>query len=100
MLNASLGKNFAITERYKLNYRIEAFNVLNHTVLNAPGGTVGPDMSRFGIITSAWIHASSRCRRASSFDPFHGEDSSLLRTSPHFRWWSWQRAAVAGSASS
>ena len=53
MLNASLSKNFAITERWKLNYRLEAFNALNHTVLNIPGGTVGPDMSRFGVITSA-----------------------------------------------
>ena len=54
MVNASLSKNFAITERWKLNYRLEAFNALNHTVLNIPGGTVGPDMSRFGVITSAW----------------------------------------------
>ncbi len=54
MLNASLVKNFAIGERFKLNYRIEAFNALNHTVLNGAGGTVGPDMSRFGVISSAW----------------------------------------------
>lgn len=54
MLNASLNKDFAITERFKVNYRLEAFNVLNHTVLNAPGGTVGPDMTYFGVITSAW----------------------------------------------
>jgi hypothetical protein len=54
MLNASLAKNFTITEHLKLNYRIETFNTLNHTVLNSPGGTVGPDMSHFGIITSAW----------------------------------------------
>ena len=54
MLNSSLNKDFAITERIKANYRLEAFNMLNHTVLNAPGGTVGPDMSNFGVITSAW----------------------------------------------
>jgi len=54
VLNASLNKDIAITERFKLNYRFEAFNVLNHTVLNAPGGTVGPDMTYFGVITSAW----------------------------------------------
>ncbi len=54
MINASLAKNFSINERLKPNYRLEAFNALNHTVLNGPGGTVGPDMSRFGIITSAW----------------------------------------------
>jgi Carboxypeptidase regulatory-like domain len=54
MLNGSLSKNIAITERFKVNYRIEAFNALNHTVLNGPGGTVGPDMTYFGVITSAW----------------------------------------------
>jgi hypothetical protein len=54
MLNSSLNKDFAITERFKANYRLEAFNVLNHTVLNAPSGTVGSDMSSFGVITTAW----------------------------------------------
>jgi hypothetical protein len=54
MMNGSLGKTFAVSERWKLNYRIEAFNARNHTVLNGPGGTVQPDMSRFGVITSAW----------------------------------------------
>jgi hypothetical protein len=55
MLNASLSKTFAFTERFKLNYRIEAQNVLNHTVLNMPANTtVGPDMTHFGAINSAW----------------------------------------------
>jgi hypothetical protein len=55
MINGSLNKDFAITERFKLNYRLEAFNAMNHTVLNAPGNTtVQPDMSHFGQITSAW----------------------------------------------
>ena len=54
MLNASLSKSFPITERFKANYRLEAFNALNHTVLNTPGATVAVDMSRFGVVTSAW----------------------------------------------
>jgi hypothetical protein len=56
MLNASLSKTFAITERFKLNYRIEATNALNHTVLTLPDTTysvVQPDMSHFGVIDSA-----------------------------------------------
>ena len=54
MLNASLSKTFAITERFKLNYRIEAVNALNHTVLNMPADlTVQPNMSEFGAITTA-----------------------------------------------
>jgi hypothetical protein len=56
MLNSSLSKTFALTERLKLNYRIEAQNLFNHTVLNMPDGSytsVGPDMTHFGIIDSA-----------------------------------------------
>jgi hypothetical protein len=54
MFNASLSKTFAITERLKLNYRIEAVNALNHTALNTPADlTVQPDMSQFGAITTA-----------------------------------------------
>jgi hypothetical protein len=55
MLNASLDKNIDIVENYKLNFHAEAFNALNHTVLNAPGynDTVGPNMIGFGVINSA-----------------------------------------------
>jgi hypothetical protein len=55
ILNANLEKDFAIAEDYKLNFRVEAFNSLNHTVLNAPGynNTVGPNTQGFGIINSA-----------------------------------------------
>jgi hypothetical protein len=39
----------------KLNFHAEAFNALNHTVLNSPGynNTVGPNTQGFGIISSA-----------------------------------------------
>jgi hypothetical protein len=54
MLSASLSKTFAISERFKLNYRLEALNALNHTVLLMPGTTtVSPNMTQFGAITSA-----------------------------------------------
>lgn len=53
--NASLDKDFGIWETLKLNFHAEAFNVLNHTVLNGPGynNTVGPNTQGFGIISSA-----------------------------------------------
>lgn len=54
--NASLDKDFGIWESLKLNFHAEAFNVLNHTVLNGPGynNTVGPNTQGFGIISSAY----------------------------------------------
>jgi hypothetical protein len=53
--NASLDKDFGIWESIKLNFHAEAFNALNHTVLNGPGynNTVGPNTQGFGIISSA-----------------------------------------------
>lgn len=53
--NAGLEKEFKIVADYKLGFQLEAFNVLNHTVLNAPGynNTVSPNTQGFGIISSA-----------------------------------------------
>ena len=53
--NASLNKDFALVENYKVSFHAEAFNALNHTVLNGPGynNTVGPNTEGFGIISTA-----------------------------------------------
>ncbi len=53
--NASLDKDFNLVESLKLNFHAEAFNALNHTVLNLPGynNTVGPNMLGFGVISTA-----------------------------------------------
>jgi hypothetical protein len=48
-LDASVLKNFSVGERVKIQYRFEAFNVLNHTQFAAP--SVGPTSSTFGTIT-------------------------------------------------
>lgn len=53
--NASLDKDFKIAESTKFNFHAEAFNILNHTVLQSPGynNSVGPNTQGFGIISSA-----------------------------------------------
>ena len=49
-LDASVIKNFHFGERLKVEYRFEAFNVLNHTQFGAPN--VGPTSSAFGTINT------------------------------------------------
>lgn len=49
-LDASVIKNFHVGERFRLEYRFEAFNVLNHTQFGAPN--VSPTSSAFGTINS------------------------------------------------
>lgn len=47
--DASLHKQFRFLERQSLTFRVEAFNVLNHVVLNNPVNTV--TSPQFGLIT-------------------------------------------------
>jgi hypothetical protein len=53
--NASLDKEFLLIKTLRLGFQLEAFNALNHTVLNSPNynNTVGPNTQGFGIISSA-----------------------------------------------
>jgi hypothetical protein len=50
-LDAALGRNFHISEFYKLQFRVELFNSLNHPNFNLP--STGYDSPSFGSITSA-----------------------------------------------
>jgi hypothetical protein len=48
-LDFSLFKNFTLTERFKLQFRAEAFNLTNTPVFGGPGTTVNG--TNFGVIT-------------------------------------------------
>jgi hypothetical protein len=57
--NLGLGKNFPITEKTKLQFRADAFNVFNHTNFTLPGSSGTADISlpyatggNFGVIAS------------------------------------------------
>ena len=50
-MDLSANKYFNFTERWRLQYRAEFFNALNHTQLNNPDTTVTD--SSFGRITGA-----------------------------------------------
>jgi hypothetical protein len=50
-MDFSLFKEFAITERYKLQTRLETFNALNTPHFDNPGGNM-TDTTHFGVITS------------------------------------------------
>ena len=47
--NVSLGKSFGLTERLRLDFRAEAFNLLNRVVFSNPNTNL--NSSSFGLVT-------------------------------------------------
>jgi hypothetical protein len=51
--NVSLGKSFLFTERFKLDFRVEAFNIFNRVIFAAPtGNALNLNSSSFGQVTA------------------------------------------------
>ena len=50
-LDFSIGKNVAVTERFRLVFTADAFNVFNHVIFNTPSLDLG-NPSGFGVISS------------------------------------------------
>ncbi len=48
--NVSLGKSFQISERFRLDFRAEAFNLFNRTVFGSPNTNL--NSNSFGLVTS------------------------------------------------
>jgi hypothetical protein len=48
--DASLFKNFTLTERVKMQFRTEAFNILNHPQYTNPDSNVNDGPANFGVI--------------------------------------------------
>ena len=51
-IDFSMKKNFRFTERWNLQFRAEAFNVLNHPQFGTPDNFVSDGPGSFGTITS------------------------------------------------
>jgi hypothetical protein len=48
--NLSLAKTFSVTERFRVDFRAEAFNVFNRVVFGGPQTSL--NSTTFGVITS------------------------------------------------
>jgi hypothetical protein len=49
--DATIERSLHLSERYRIDLRVEFYNLLNHAIFNAPGFTLGaPD---FGVVSSA-----------------------------------------------
>ena len=48
--NVSLGKSFFFTERLHLDFRAEAFDLLNRVVFGSPGNNI--NSATFGVVSS------------------------------------------------
>jgi len=59
-VDASLMKNWSILEKYKIQFRMELFNALNHAVMSTPD--TNPSDSTFGQINGGAGYASNASR--------------------------------------
>ena len=70
-LDLSLFKDFKLTERFRLQFRSEFFNILNHPNFNAPGAIPGSGDLQKPEFWPDWVN--SRCSERSKTDPVRFE---------------------------
>ena len=78
-VDATLSKNFRITEKLKVDFRASMFNVMNHPVFSGPGTSLGN--ANFGIISSQANlnrQLDSRRKYCSITSPFTRASNSFL----------------------
>jgi len=61
-LDLGIYKNFRFGERYRLQYRFETFNTLNHPVFGAPNAD--PTSSSFGVVTPSQVNNARQIQMA------------------------------------
>jgi hypothetical protein len=79
-LDTSLFKNIRVSDRFRLQFRAEAFNILNHTNFqlgmgNGPGGNNPLNSPEFGKAGALSTHAISSSALSSAFDDPTAHDS-------------------------
>jgi len=64
-VDTSLMRNFPVTERFKLEFRAEGYNIMNHPNFQVPASILGTP--QFGQITQAWEPRRIQCSLHLSF---------------------------------
>jgi hypothetical protein len=67
--DASISRDFKLTERLKFQFRVDAFNVLNHTNFNAPNTALAVSTSTISGVTSVGFNSNNFGRITSARPP-------------------------------
>ena len=65
-MDMGLGKNFPITERVRLTFRADAFNVFNHPNFDLPSTDITDSSVQFGVISEHGWHRDQTTARSAA----------------------------------